>query len=286
MAIDAKLIKLLREKTGMGISNCKNALEEAGGDVDKAEMILRKQGLDKAAKKADRPTGQGIVALRREGTTAALVELACEQEPTTGNERFLALLDLLLATALKLKVSSAEKLLQAASPEGVLADSVKSLIGVVGENVQLRRAVVIEAPAGGILGTYAHFNKKAAAIIALSLDGADAANPGLQTTANDIAMHAVAARPLALHREDIPADIIAKEKEVFLDEVKTKPENIREKIVQGKLQKFYAEKILTEQIFVKDPDGKATVANTLAAAAKAAGGKAEIVALARQELGL
>jgi elongation factor Ts len=280
------MIKELREKTGMGITNCKKALEDAGGDMEKAEMILRKQGLDKAAKKADRPTGQGVVAVKIAGGTAAMVELACEQEPTTNNERFVALLNLALDTALKGKVKSAEELLAAKTPDGTMQDSVKALIGVVGENVQLRKAVTIDAPAGGTLGYYAHFNKKAGAIVALALEGIVADNADIKTAANDICMHSVAARPLGWRREDIPQDVIAREKEVFAEEVKGKPENIREKILDGKLQKFYADKVLTEQLFVKDPEGKTTVGKMLETAAKAAGGKATIAAFARFELGL
>ncbi|MCC8189757.1 MAG: elongation factor Ts, partial [Planctomycetes bacterium] len=130
MAIDAKMIKELREKTGMGITQCKNALEESGGDMEKAEMNLRKQGLDKAAKKADRPTGQGVIAIRHRDNLAAMIELACEQEPTTNNERFQALVDLGLTGSLDKKVTSADELLPAATPDGTFADSVRAVIGV------------------------------------------------------------------------------------------------------------------------------------------------------------
>ena len=286
MAIDAKSIKELREKTGMGITQCKNALAECGGDMEKAEMSLRKQGLDKAAKKADRPTGQGVVEIRREGNLAAMIELACEQEPTTNNERFIKLVDLALTTALKEKVKSADELLKAQTPDGTFADSVKAVIGVVGENIQLKKAVTMAAPAGGLIGAYAHFNKKAGAMVVLTLENIDAGHEGMLTAANDISMHAVAARPLAWNREGVPADILEKEKEVFMEEIKSKPENIREKILEGKVQKFYGDKVLTEQIFVKDPDGKATVQQMLDAAAKSAGGKAVVADFARFELGL
>ena len=286
MAIDAKSIKELREKTGMGITQCKNALEECGGDMDKAEMNLRKQGLDKAAKKADRPTGQGVVAIRHEGNLAAMIELACEQEPTTNNERFQALVNLAMDTILKNRIKSADELLKAATPDGTFADSIKAVIGVVGENIQLKKATSMEAPAGGLIGYYAHFNKKAGAMVAVSLENADAGHEAVKTAANDISMHAVAARPLAWNREGIPADLIEKEKEVFMEEVKTKPANIQEKILEGKMQKFYGDKVLTEQIFVKDPDGKATVQQMLDNAAKMAGGKAKVVDFARFELGL
>ena len=286
MAIDAKMVKELREKTGMGISQCKKALEESAGDMEKAEMFLRKQGLDKAAKKADRPTGQGVIAIRRQDGVAAMIELACEQEPTTNNERFVNLVSLALDICLKERLPSAAELLAANTPDGTFADSVKAVIGVVGENIQLRKAVAITAPAGGLIGSYAHFNKKAGALVALSLENIAPDNEGLRTAANDISMHAVAARPLAWNRAGIPSEVIEKEKEVFMEEVNKKPENIRAKILDGKLQKFYADKVLTEQLFVKDPEGKTTVRQMLDHAAKAAGGKAEIIDFARFELGL
>ncbi len=286
MAIDAKMIKDLREKTGMGITQCKKALEETGGDLEKAEMILRKAGLDKAAKKADRPTGQGVIAIRHQGNLAAMIELACEQEPTTNNERFVNLVNLALDTCLKEKIKSADDLLKTKTPDGTFADSVKAVIGVVGENIQLRKAVTIAAPAGGVIGYYAHFNKKAGAMVALSLEKIDPAHDAIKIAANDISMHAVAARPLAWNRAGIPADVVEKEKEIFMEEVNKKPEAIRGKILEGKLQKFYGDKVLTEQFFVKDPEGKTTVQQMLDNAAKVAGGKAQIVDFARFELGL
>lgn len=286
MAIDAKSIKMLREKTGMGITQCKKALEESKGDMEQAEMNLRKQGLDKAAKKADRPTGQGVVAIRNEGNIAAMIELACEQEPTTNNERFINLVELALQTSLKNKVKNADDLLKASTPDGTFADSIKAVIGVVGENIQLKKAYTMDAPAGGMIGYYAHFNKKAGSMVAIELDGVDAGHAEMKTAANDVSMHAVAARPLAWHRDGVDANLLAKEKEIMLEEVKSKPENIQGKILEGKLNKFYSEKVLPEQLFVKDPDGKNTVQQHLDNVAKAAGGKAKIVDFIRFELGL
>jgi elongation factor Ts len=285
MAIDAKLIKTLRDETGMGITDCKKALEEAGGDLDQAEMLLRKRQKEKAIKKADRATGQGAVAVETGDQAALMVEVACEQEPTVSNERFAAFLNLALEKGLASGAASAEELLAVETADGTLADSLTALAGTVGENVQLRRAARVETPPGGVLGAYVHFNKKAGAVCALKLDGADAGSPELQTAARDICMHAVATRPAAVTREAIPDEEIAKEKEIFQEEVKDKPENIQEKILHGKLGKFYKEKVLLEQVFVKDPEGKQTVEKMLEAAAKQAGGTAEIAGFARFELG-
>lgn len=285
MAVDAKLIKDLRDRTGMGFADCKKALESSNGNLEEAEMFLRKKGLDKAAKKADRATGQGVVRVAVKGDKGVLLEVQCEQEPTTKNERFEEFVKKVSEVAFGVDGLSAEKLLAASAGDGqTVADLQKALIGVIGENVVVKKAAAISAPAGGILGQYTHFNNKAAAICALKLDGAAAS--AMQAIANDVCMHAVAARPVALDRAGVPADMVAKEKEVFQEEVNKKPEQMREKIMEGKLGKFYGEKCLLEQVFVKDPDGKLTVAKAVEAEAKKAGGKAEIVGYVRMELGL
>lgn len=286
MAVDAKTIKDLRDKTGMGISDCKKALEESGGDLEQAELLLRKRQQEKAIKKADRPTGQGVIAVKAAGGKAVILEVACEQEPTTGNERFKKFVALAADVALATDADSAEALLNAKAGAGTLRDELTSLAGTVGENVQLKRAALVTAPAGGILGSYVHFNHKAGAVVALKLDGAKADHAPLATAANDVCMHAVAMRPVSLDRSGIPAAVVAKEKEVYMEEVKSKPAQIQEKILEGKLSKFYSEKVLMEQVFVKAEDGKQTVREFVAAAGKAAGGKAELCAFKRFELGL
>lgn len=285
-AIDAKMIKELRDKTGMGITDCKKALEEAQGDVAQAEMLLRKRQTEKAIKKADRPTGEGVIAIKIDGDKAAMVEVACEQEPTKNNERFVSFVDGVMDAALASSAKDAEMLLAAKFGAETVQDALTALAGTVGENVQVKRALVVDAPSGGMIGTYAHFNKKAGAMICVELDGADAGNAELQQAANDVCMHAVAMRPVALNRSDVPADLVEKEKEVFRDQIKDKPENIQDKILEGKLGKFYSEKCLLEQIFAKDPEGKMTVQQVIDNAAKAAGGKATITSFARFELGV
>lgn len=286
MAIDAKLIKELRDKTGMGITDCKKALVDADGNVEAAEMNLRKRQKEKAIKKADRPTGEGVVAIKAEGPVVVMLEIACEQEPTKNNDLFKAFVETATATALSSKATTTEELLAADVDGETLQDKLTTLAGTVGENCQIRRYARIEAPAGGMIGYYAHFNQKSGAIVGLSLEGADASNADLQSVANDICMHAVAMRPVALDRAGVPADLVEKEKEIFIDQIKDKPENIQEKILEGKMGKLYSEKCLVEQLFVKDPDGKATVQQAVDAAAKAAGGSAKIIAYDRFELGL
>lgn len=284
MAIDAKMIKELREITGMGITDCKKALVEANGSMEDAEMLLRKKGLDKAAKKADRATGEGVIKVEIRDNIGIIIEVQCEQEPTTNNERFLSVVNDAVETAFATGVKSAEELVQAECGGEKIEDKIKAVIGVIGENVVIKRLVRVESDAESIIGSYSHFNNKSGAISLVKFAGCSA--DAMKSAADDVCMHAVAVRPISLNRDGVPADMVAKEKEVFMEEVKNKPENIQDKILEGKLSKFYGEKCLNEQVFVKDPDGKMTVAAMIEKTAKDAGGSsAEIVEFARFELG-
>ena len=282
--ITATMIKELRELTGMGMSDCKKALVDANGIVEEAEMILRKKGLDKAAKKADRATGEGLVSVREKDGVVICLQVECEQEPTTKNERFLALVDKIFDAAFASGAKSIEELLAAPTEEGTVADSITAVIGVIGENVVVKNIAAFVIPENGAFGAYSHFNGKSGAICMLEVDGITV-DSDFTAAANDVCMHAVATRPVALNRSGVPEELVNKEKEVFLEEVKNKPENIQEKILEGKLSKFYGEKCLEEQVFVKDPEGKQTVGEMINAAAKKLGGSAKIVDFARLELG-
>jgi elongation factor Ts len=282
MAVDMATVKELREKTGYGIMAVKKALEETGGDVTEAEVLLRKKADTKAGGKTERATGEGVIAIRRLDDAVIMAEVGCEQEPTTNNDRFQAFVAQTLDLAAESGATDVDTLLACKTAEGTLADTAKSLVGVLSENIQVKRIVRLEAE-GGVLGSYEHFNKKSGAICRLEVDGADASQ--LQTIANDVCMHAAAMKPPYLTREDVPADIIEKEKDIFRDEVKDKPENIQDKILMGKLGKFFSDVCLVDQAFVKSEDGKTSVAKCVTAAAKAAGGKASVTAYARFMLG-
>jgi elongation factor Ts len=287
MALNTKAIQELRDKTGMGLADCKKALEANEWDVEKAELYLRKQGINNAAKKADRATGQGIVAVLTDGLKAAIINLACEQEPTANNEKFTAVLNNTLKAVLSSKAKTAAEAQAAAYPTGgTVQEAITGLIAQVGENVVLRQAVYLEAPAGGLIGAYAHFNKRTGAIIAIKGSGVNADDANLKKTANDICMHIVAMRTLAAKRSDIPASIIEKESAVFEEAVKDKPAELKKKILDGKLNGFYRDNVLVEQIYAMDDEGKLTVKALLDAAAKTAGGSAEILSFARCELGM
>ncbi|MFA6422527.1 MAG: translation elongation factor Ts [Candidatus Buchananbacteria bacterium] len=239
MAIDLKTISQLRDQTGAGIADCKKALEEADGDIVKAVEVLRKRGEIKAAKKSDRATKEGVIALAKADNKIAAVAVACETDFVAKNEDFVSTVN---DFATKLLTMNKEEFKSWA--EGVIKNE---LVVKIGENLILAESAVVE---GSVLGSYLHFNKKAAAIV--SLDG------GSQELANDIAMHATAMSPKWIRPEEVPVEIVEKEKEIYRELLKQegKPEQIWDKILVGKLAKFYEDNCLLNQIFVKDDTKK------------------------------
>ncbi|MFW5857416.1 MAG: translation elongation factor Ts [Planctomycetota bacterium] len=283
--VTAQMVKTLREKTGAGISLCKEALVESDGDFDQAELYIRKKDKDKAAKKAERATGEGVVFVKINdaGAAGAMVEIACETDFAARNEQFQAMgveiLDAILKAA---DLTDAQNI---ALPNGKTIEArVQEAVATIGENMKFRRAARLEAPAaGGGVFYYRHFNQKAASLAAMQLEGVNAGDEAVQAVGRDVCMHVTSVRPIALTKDDIPADVLAKEKEIYADEVKGKPEEIQEKILQGKLKKFYATTCLQEQGFVKDD--KTSVADYVTAALKDAGGSGTLTGFARLELG-
>jgi len=237
MAIDLKLVSQLRDKTGAGFGDCKLALEEAGNDLDKAVEIMRKKGDLKAAKKADRAVKEGAVSISGDNQKCAVVALACETDFVSRGDDFKSVVKEL-----------SDKLLS--NPEEFVAwadTRIKELILKIGENIQLAGQDVFEGPA---VGQYLHTNKKVAGICVL-----DQVN---QETANEIAMQIVAMSPKWLASEDVDTEVLAKEREIYREQLKTegKPEQIWDKIIAGKLAKFYEENCLLNQIFIKDDSKK------------------------------
>lgn len=238
MSIDVKLISQLRDKTGAGLGDCKAALEEVGGDLDKALEVMRKKGEVKAAKKADRATKEGIVAIAKSGNKTAVVALACETDFVSRGEAFQSSVN---AMADKLLNSSEEEFKSWAD------EQIKELVLKIGENIQLSNYGVFD---GTVVGQYIHSNKKVAGITVL--------NGGEQTVADDIAMQIAAMSPRWLKPEEVDADILAKEKEIYREQLlgEGKPEAMIEKITEGKLAKFYEENCLLNQVFIKDDSKK------------------------------
>jgi len=268
--ITAGMVKELRERTGLGMMDCKKALSSADGDMERAIEDLRKASGLKAAKKASRVAAEGIVMTRvaEDGNYGVVMEINSETDFVARDDNFLGFANSTLALAFDNKDADAAALLA----NGV-EETRQALVQKVGENINLRRVARLDfADADkGIVESYVHSNNRIAVLI--SLQGGDAA------LARDVAMHIAAVNPLVLRAEDVPEDVLAKESEIYSAQAREsgKPEEIIEKMISGRLRKFVAEISLLEQPFVKDPD--TTVGQLL----KAAG--ADVVDFVRYEVG-
>ncbi|MFA6321910.1 MAG: translation elongation factor Ts [Candidatus Buchananbacteria bacterium] len=235
MSVDTQAITKLRELTGAGIGDCKATLEEAGGDINKAVELLRKKGAIKAAKKSDRATNEGVIALVKSDGKVCLVGLACETDFVSRNQDFIDTVNNLAAKLMELGVAEFTTWVQ---------DKIKNELSVkIGENMKISAADIVE---GKIIGTYLHSNKKVAAVVVLA--------KGSQELANDIAMQVVAMSPKYLKPEDIAKAELDKEKEIYREQLRAEGKNeaMWDKIIEGKLQKYYSDVCLVKQPFIKD----------------------------------
>ena len=271
MSITADAVKQLRERTGAGMMECKKALVETKGDLDAAAELMRKQGLAKADKKATRVAAEGVVAMARvaDSPTAALVEVNCETDFVAREQDFRAFARAVAECALALRPADLAALGQAQLPSG---DSVeerrRNLVAKIGENISVRRFAVLSAP--GPLGGYVHGTRIGALV---ALEG------GTASLAYDLAMHVAASNPRYLSAAQVPAEVVAKEREILTSQAQGegKPPEIVAKMVEGRLRKVLGEITLAGQAFVKDPE--VTVEKLL----KGAG--ARVVAFERFEVG-
>ena len=278
------MVKELREMTDAGMMECKKALVEADGDMDKAVDVLRTRGLAAAAKKAGRATNEGTVmtVVAEDAKSAAVVELNCETDFVGMNEKFKAYAEKLGRAALAANAAGVEAL-KAASYEGEsVEDILTDAIHVLGENIQLPRATTVAA--GGV-ATYIHGGGKIGVVVTFDVEGIDPASEGFQTYGRDVAMQVAAASPVAATRESVPAEVVEHEKAIYKAQAAEsgKPENIQEKMATGRLEKFYKENCLTEQAFVKNPDQ--TVNQYTEEAAKNLGGSIKVTGFVRWALG-
>jgi len=248
MAVDAQLVKTLREKTGAGMLDCKKALEETGGDIDKAIDYLREKGIAKAAKKADRIAAEGLTSVEISGNKAVIFELNSETDFVAKNQEFLNLIDTIGKTLINGSATDLEGALKLATPEGTLADLVVSATSRIGERLDLRRVEFIEKDASSVFGSYKHMGGRISSLTVLSGDTEEAAK--------DVAMHVAASNPLYLDESQISESFIAHEREVLRTEAlnEGKPEAIVDKMVEGRLNKTLKELCLVHQPFVKNPD--------------------------------
>jgi len=256
MSITAKDVAELRARTGAGMMDCKRALEEAGGDLPRAIELLRAKGIAKAEKRSGRTTSQGLVAglVGPEGSRGAMLQLTCETDFVARTEDFGRAADEMAALLLERMPAGLEAFLALPLGTGTVADRVKELSGKTGEGVSLPHAVTFDAGAGGVVGLYLHHNRLAGGMVELSAPGDAARRPETRELARELALHVVSAVPLAVRGEDIPAEVLERERRIAEEQVagEGKPENIRPKIVEGKLRKFVAEQSLLEQPWVKD----------------------------------
>ncbi len=289
--ITASLVKALRDKSGVGMMDCKKALQETSGDMEAAIDWLRAKGLSKAAKKADRVAAEGAVALAVRdlgaGAVAAVIELNAETDFVARNEQFQGAARKIATAALD--VTGDVEALRATSLDGVtVADEITNLIATIGENMLLRRFVRFSV-AEGAIGTYVHGalagTRDLGRIgVVVAIEGAgDKAR--LAELGRDIALHAAAAAPLALTVEELSPEVIERERAIFTEQALAsgKPQAVAEKMVEGRLRKFYEESVLLKQAFVKDPD--VTIEQLVANTAKAVGAPIKVTGFARFALG-
>ena len=287
MSISAALVKQLREMTGAGMMDCKAALAETGGDLEAAVDWLRKKGISKADKKAGRTAAEGLIGLATDGLNAVAVEVNSETDFVARNEAFQELVRNIAQVALTTD-GDVEAVAAAAYPGTgkSVTDSVRDAIATIGENMTLRRSTKLSVEKGAV-ATYVHNAVaeglgKIGVLVAIETEGdAEAArNFGRQ-----VAMHVAATNPLALSETEVDPAAVAREKEIFSDQARQsgKPENIIEKMVEGRLRKFYEEVVLVKQAFVINPD--LTVENALKEAGKEIGAPAKIAGFVRYSLG-
>jgi elongation factor Ts len=282
--ISTKDISELRARTGAGIGDCKAALEEAGGDMEKAAESLRKRGIAKADKRAGRSASQGLVTIATspDGSAAAMIELNCETDFVARTDEFGALARELAAHAL----ATADAGVNAGSLDAkpfrgkTVSEVVKEVSGTTGEAMTLTRFARFTDPSG-VVGTYLHHNSQVGALVEVSGPRGEP----VAALARELALHVASTDPIGVAESDIPADTIARERRIAEEQVAAegKPEAIRARIVDGKLRKFVTERTLLGQPFVKDESK--TVADLVKEAASAAGGAVSVVRLARFKVG-
>ena len=234
----------LREKTGAGLIDCKRALVESNGDLEEAVSILRKKGVASAAKKAGRDAGEGLVAqsLSEDQSKGILVEVNCETDFVAKNDDFVSFVS-----------DVARQLLE--NPDVDLEAQRIEQVAKIGENIRITRSTTLSPVSTGLVESYVHTGGKVAVLLALGTSTSESANStDVRALAKDLCMHIAATSPVCVSRDDIPAELVSKEKEIAIAQAEGKPPQAIEKIVQGKLDKYFSNSCFLEQPFVKDPD--------------------------------
>ncbi len=275
--ISASLVKELREETGVGMMECKKALVEANGDKTAAIKILRESGMAIAAKKATRTAKQGIIAaeISADSQTGLMIEVNCETDFVSKNDQFKNFVGEMLQAARGVADNSLAD---------VAKTTVDAKIAEIGENIIARRNISYTVQGTGAIAAYVHLGGKLGVMVEVGCkNAASVQNPAVKALLADITLHITAVNPACITRDQVPAETVQAEKEIYAKQVEGKPANIIEKIVVGKLEKFYGQICLVEQPFVKDQDK--TVTAVLAEVGKAVGDEFTIRRFVRWQLG-
>ncbi|HAT19197.1 MAG: translation elongation factor Ts [Roseibacillus sp.] len=259
MSITASQVKELRDRTNAGMMECKKALQETDGDIEAAIKKLREAGAIKAAKKAGRAAKEGVVTSQIDSDSkhGILAEVNCETDFVAKNENFQSFVGELVDTVAASGATDLEAANALSHGEGTIEDFVKAKVIELGENLQFRRLTRYDMESSGLVASYIHLGGKVGVLVEVGCDNdGTAAKDEFRILVKDLTLHIAALSPAGITREDIPSDLIKSEKDLFRKQMADsgKPPEILEKIIEGKLGKFYSERCLLEQAFVKDPD--------------------------------
>ena len=269
--VTAAMVKDLREKTGAGMLDCKKALEATSGNMEEAINWLREKGIAKAAKKSDRIAAEGVAAILTRGNDAAIIEVNSETDFVAKNSEFQSLVTEILEAIINSNAASLEEALELPTSNGTVNDLIVSKTATIGEKLSLRRFVKVTKKDNETFGSYIHMGGRIAVLTVVS--------DVTEEVAKDISMHAAAMKPSYVTRDEVPAELVEKEREVLKEQAinEGKPAEIAEKMVEGRIRKYYEEICLEEQAFVKDSG------INVATYAKNNGGK--IISMTRYEVG-
>jgi len=283
--ITAATVMKLRKMSGQGMMDCKGALKESGGDLEEAMSILRKKGLATMAKRAGRDTTEGKVVsnVTEDGKTAVMCSLCCETDFAAKSDDFGEVADKLVDCAMACSADEGTEALLATEVDGKKFETIiTDMVSKTGEKTELGDYVRYKIDGTGVFGAYIHFNDKLGALVEVETSS-DEVSAAIAKTAKEIAMHITATNPVSVDSDSFDPAVIAKEREIAAEQVKDKPANIIDKIVDGKIGKFLSDNCLVDQSFVKDDSMK--VSEALEKAAKAAGGTAKIKRFVRIAIG-
>ncbi len=287
MSITASDVKELRARTGAGMMDCKKALGESEGDMEAALDYLRKKGLATAEKRKDRVAKEGLVRIHVDGAVGGMVEVNCETDFVARNEEFEALATALAAQVVEKNPASLDELQSQPIAGGASAETrLADLVGKIGEKMLVSRFRHITLDGPGVVEPYLHAGGRVGVLVALTTSSEEiAAKPEFRETAHELALHVAFASPVCTDRSAIPADLVERERRISRERAleQGKPEKIVDKIVEGQINKYFAEVVLLEQTYVKED--KTAVKKWLAAQGQTLGGEIEVAAFARFALG-